>query len=150
MNRFLVGASAAALLLALTVAVSTSLGYRFGNLMAAIFAVPLITFAIALLLIVALVIVAELIANMLLLSMRTWGRNSGRLRLLTRHFLLGMNNPPDTLLFALLIASSTLAVHLLATIGPKLLTSPGIAADFVISIMFWVALNKLERFAEKE
>lgn len=119
------------------------LGYKTGELVTLVLAVPTFAAVIMMAFIFFFVIIVDVLISLLLLSMKTWGKNSNRLRTTTRWLLINAGDPPDLFFIALLIVASTAAIYITAQILPKALTSPSIAADLCISTIFWLLFNAI-------
>ncbi len=144
MNRFLYWSSGAALMLSVNMGLLWLLGYTIGNLALVVFALPLVTAATTMILIFILVAIVDAVASLLVFSTKTIGRNSKSLRLLTRRFLIAIDNPPDWFFIVLAVTATTAAIRFLAATEANALASPGLLADLIVSSVFWLLLMKIE------
>lgn len=137
-------------MLAVMTAAFMLLGYATGDFVSALIAVPLFTAVIMMVAIFLLVIGVDLLISLLVFSMKTWGKNSDRLRRVSRWIIVTAGDPPDLFFIAMLILASAVAIRMTADILPKALTSPSLAADFALSTTFWLVFNVIGIFAERK
>jgi hypothetical protein len=149
LNRLLILASAFALLFAVTMGAAALLGYEINDLVVAITTIALATIACVFFLTFAAGIALSIVAFVLAGLIKTRLGNITWLRLLTRTVLYAQYNPPSALLSAIIFTSTVLSVHYVCQISPEIATSPGLAADIVVSAIFWVVADRLEAYSQK-
>ena len=148
MNRFLVITSGALLLLSIMMASVLLLGYSAYNVIAVVFNIFAFASVGLVLLTMLLAVVADILISLLMFYVRTWGRQSNRMRLFTRRMLHAFRDPPDWFFLLLTIVTTTGAIRLTAILLPKYLHSPELLADVVISSIFWLVFLAMTAFAE--
>lgn len=149
MNRLLILASALALLFAVTMGAAALLGYQINDLAVAITTIALATIACVFFLTLVAGIGLSIVASVLGCLIKTRLGSFKWLRLLTRAVLYAQYDPPALLLYVIIYASTVLSVHYVCQISPEIATSPGLAADIVISVIFWVVAELLDRYAQR-
>jgi len=148
LNRFLILASAFALLFAVTMGAAVLLGYEINELGVTVATIALGTIACVFFLTLVAGIGFSIVASVLGSLIRTRLGNFNWLRRLTRSVLYAQYEPPSTLLCAIIFVSTVISVHYVCQISPEIATSPGLLADIAVSAVFWVVADRLERYAQ--
>lgn len=126
------------------------LGYETMDLLTLVLAVPALTAVIMMAFIFFFVIVVDVLISLLMFSIKTWGKNSNRLRMATRWLFINAGDPPALFFIVLLILASTAAIFITEGILPKALRSPSIAADLCMSTIFWLLFNAIGVIVESK